>query len=440
MEPVIKFPRYGSYKNSGIEWVGDIPVHWGIEKAKWLFQKKERTVRPKDEVVTAFRDGVVTLRSNRRIDGFTNAIQEHGYQGIRKGDLVIHAMDGFAGAIGVSDSDGKATPVYAACVNRGKYYTNNFFYAYLLQNMSRAGYIEALSKGIRQRSTDFRFNDFAKLSLPVPPKNEQDNIANFLDQKTAEIDKAVAKKQRLIELLKEQKAILINQAVTRGMNPDAPMRDSGVGWIGEIPAHWEVKKLKYFSEVQSGITLGKLYSENTLISVPYLRVANVQDGYFKLDDVAELQLPRRIITQYLVRVGDILVTEGGDIDKLGRGNVWTGEIENCIHQNHIFAIRVKQNIASEYFISLATGVDYGRRYFTHTANKTTNLASTNRTKLGNFPIALPPINEQLSIVEYANGINSKYDLLIKIVQKEMSHLNEFKQTIISNAVTGKIKI
>lgn len=434
------FPRYSSYKNSDIDWVGDIPAHWEVERAKWLFKRVERSVRPDDDIVTAFRDGTVTLRSNRRTEGFTTALQEHGYQGIRKGDLVIHAMDAFAGAIGVSDSDGKATPVYAACINRGEYYTNNHYYAYLLRHMSKAGYIESLAKGIRERSTDFRFNDFAKLSLPIPPRDEQDRIANFLDQKTAEIDEAIAKKQRLIELLKEQKTILINQAVTKGLKPDVPMRDSGVEWIGEVPAHWGVKRLKYFSEVQSGITLGKLYSSNNLMSVPYLRVANVQDGFFKLDDIAELQLPQKLINQYLVRVGDILVTEGGDIDKLGRGTVWEGEIENCIHQNHIFAIRVNTAVASEYFVSLAMGCDYGRKYFTQTANKTTNLASTNRTKLGNFPIALPPIDGQQKIIEYANAVSIEFNDVITTVQREISMLNELNQTVVSAAVTGKIKI
>lgn len=440
MEAVANFPKYDQYKDSGVEWIGEVPAHWDVNRAKWLFRKEERPVRPEDDIVTAFRDGVVTLRSNRRTEGFTNALQEHGYQGIRKGDLVIHAMDAFAGAIGVSDSDGKSTPVYAACVNRGEYYTNSFYYAYLLRYMSKAGFIEALAKGIRERSTDFRFADFAKLDLPIPPKEEQDRIANFLDQKTAEIDAAIAKKQRLIELLKEQKAILINRAVTQGLDPDVPMRDSGVEWIGQVPEHWEVKKLKFFSEVQSGITLGKSYSGNNLEQIPYLRVANVQDGCFDLKDIAELNLPPSIASQYLVKTGDILITEGGDIDKLGRGTVWEGEVSPCLHQNHIFAVRIKESTAKNYFVSLVLGVDYGRKYFTNTANKTTNLASTNKTKLGNLPVALPPLNEQVKIIEYANSVNSDYADILSVSMQEAEVLKEYKNTLISEAVTGKIKL
>lgn len=197
--------RHESYKSSGIQWSKQLPAHWNLQRAKWLFDRKERPPRADDGVVTAFRDGQVTLRTNRRTEGFTNAIQEHGYQGIRKGDLVIHAMDAFAGAIGVSDSDGKSTPVYAACVPRGEYPVNSYYYAYLLRYMAHSGYIESLSKGIRERSTDFRFTEFREQLLPIPPKNEQDRIVDLLDKKTAEINAAIEKKKRLIELLQEQK-------------------------------------------------------------------------------------------------------------------------------------------------------------------------------------------------------------------------------------------
>lgn len=141
---ITKFPKHDHYQDSGVEWLGEIPAHWEVEKGKWLFEKMERPVQPEDGVVTAFRDGQVTLRSNRRTDGFTNSIKEHGYQGIRKGDLVIHAMDAFAGAIGISDSDGKSTPVYAACVPRNEYSALPSFYAYLLRYMAHSGYIVTL--------------------------------------------------------------------------------------------------------------------------------------------------------------------------------------------------------------------------------------------------------------------------------------------------------
>jgi len=153
-----KYSTYPEYRDSGVEWIGEIPENWRTIRAKNLFKKMNRLPDQNDDIVTAFRDGTVTLRKNRREDGFTMADKEIGYQKIKKGDLIIHGMDAFAGAIGVSDSEGKASPVYSACVPiRGSV---PFFHSYLLRHMSKSKYIFALAKGIRERSTEFRFKEF----------------------------------------------------------------------------------------------------------------------------------------------------------------------------------------------------------------------------------------------------------------------------------------
>ena len=135
--------KYPTYKDSGIEWLGQIPTHWEMLKAKYMFQKNKREVQDGDKVITCFRDGQVTLRENRRTTGFTESITEIGYQGIRKGDLVIHQMDAFAGAIGVSDADGKGTSVYHCCTPKGEYLT--YYYAHVIREMALKGYIQSLN-------------------------------------------------------------------------------------------------------------------------------------------------------------------------------------------------------------------------------------------------------------------------------------------------------
>ncbi len=189
------YPQYNSYKDSGVDWLGEIPEEWHTEKGKWLFNKMDRPIREDDGIVTCFRDGEVTLRSNRRTDGFTNALKEHGYQGIRKGDLVIHQMDAFAGAIGVSDSEGKSTPVYSVCVPKKPDQISPHYYMYFMRSMALRGFILSLAKGIRERSTDFRYNDFAKLDLPLPPYNVQIKISKFIESRTTQIDQAITLKQ-----------------------------------------------------------------------------------------------------------------------------------------------------------------------------------------------------------------------------------------------------
>ncbi|MBD3796128.1 MAG: restriction endonuclease subunit S, partial [Epsilonproteobacteria bacterium] len=202
------------FVDSGVEWIGKIPKHWEVRKGKRLFKQMKRPVREQDEIVTCFRDGEVTLRSNRRIDGFTNALKEHGYQGIRKGDFVIHNMDAFAGAIGISDSDGKSTPVYSVCRPYDENIVFSEYYARYLRNLALQDFILSLAKGIRERSTDFRFKDFGELELPIPPKNEQLQIVEYIENQTTKIDTAIELQQNYIDKLKEYKASLIDSVVT----------------------------------------------------------------------------------------------------------------------------------------------------------------------------------------------------------------------------------
>ena len=203
---------YPSYKDSGVEWLDKVPAHWAIERAKWLFQKMERPVREEDEIVTCFRDGIVTLRKNRRELGFTESLKEIGYQGIRRGDLVIHSMDAFAGAIGIADSDGKGTPVYSIC--KPKLQVNAYFYAHILREMARNQWIQALAKGIRERSSDFRYTDFASQPVPLPPFSEQAAVVSYLDKTSFKAETAISRDRRQMELLQEHRTRLIADVVT----------------------------------------------------------------------------------------------------------------------------------------------------------------------------------------------------------------------------------
>jgi len=244
---------YPEYKDSGVPWLGEIPTHWGIERAKGLFERMQRSIRPQDEVVTCFRDGMVTLRRNRRVSGFTESLKEIGYQGVRRGDLVIHAMDAFAGAIGVSDSEGKCTPVYSVC--QPKRDLDVHYYAHIVREMARTKYIEALARGIRERSSDFRFEMFASQYLPVPSPSEQRAIARFLDYHDRLTRRYIRAQRHLIELLTEQKQALIQQAVTRGLDPHVKLKPSGIEWLGEIPEHWDVRRLKRTATLHRGYDL-----------------------------------------------------------------------------------------------------------------------------------------------------------------------------------------
>jgi|CXWL01.1.fsa_nt_gi type I restriction enzyme S subunit len=430
--------HYSAYKNPGVPWLGEVPEHWDLERGKWLFCKMDRPVSQTDEVVTCFRDGVVTLRKNRRVRGFTESLKEIGYQGIRRGDLVIHAMDAFAGAIGVSDSDGKGTPVYSVCEPSPD--ANSSYYAYTVREMARSQWILALAKGIRERSTDFRFDDFASQELPLPPLSEQSAIVRFLGHADRRIRRYIRTKQKLINLLEEQKQAIIHRAVTRGLDANVRFKLSGVEWLGEVPEHWTLARLKDAAVVQTGLTLGKNYKGAKTESRPYLRVANVQIGRVDLRHVKNLDVPSDEANGATLRSGDVLMTEGGDIDKLGRGCVWRDEIPGCLHQNHIFAVRCRKDVLNPEFLAGLMASRHGRAYFQLTAKQTTNLASTNSTTLRAFPVFLPPLPEQQAILDEIARKISGLVITMSRAEREIEFLREYRTRLIADVVTGKLDV
>ena len=200
-------------RDSGVDWIGQIPEHWEVTRFKNLFSQSRLPVKPDDGVVTSYRDGQVTLRANRRLSGYTEAIIEGGYQGIRKNQLVLNSMDAFEGAIGVSDSDGKCTPEYVIC-NPKSEGISQYYFSYLLREMALAKYIQVICNAVRQRAVRIRFNNLASRFMVVPPKKEQDDIVAFIEVKTKKIDSGLKHLNHQIQKLKEYKTTLINSAVT----------------------------------------------------------------------------------------------------------------------------------------------------------------------------------------------------------------------------------
>lgn len=286
--------------------------------------------------------------------------------------------------------------------------------------------------------------EFLRNYVAVFPRlEEQRAIAAWLDDRTKRIDDLVATKRRLIELLAEQRSALITRAVTKGLNPTAPMKPSGIHWLGDMPKHWDLKRLKFASHLQTGITLGKKHDEDArkrLVLRPYLRVANVQDGWLDLDHITEIEVLPEQFARYELRPGDVLMTEGGDLDKLGRGYVWEGQIDGCLHQNHIFAVRPNPALLNSAFLAAQMASQHGRNYFTKTGQKTTNLASTNATKLGDFPVPLPPRPEQYQIMTWVTATNGRFEDLIEAADSAIELLSEHRQALITAAVTGQIQI
>jgi len=289
--------------------------------------------------------------------------------------------------------------------------------------------------GGQKRVPDNFVRDFIS---PGAPLEEQIGIAAFLDRETAKIDALIEEQRRLIALLKEKRQAVISHAVTKGLDPNAPMKDSGIEWLGEVPAHWRVVPLKFLASVQTGLAKGKDHGDAVTVRVPYLRVANVQNGYLNLEDVAEIEVLPADIDRYRLRVGDVLMNEGGDFDKLGRGDVWRGQISDCLHQNHVFAVRPTK-VASSW-LNIVNGSDYAQRFFMLRSKQTTNLASISSSNLMELPVVLPPVDEQAKIEEVVQSARTELDALTGEAQRAIDLLTERRAALISAAVTGKIDV
>lgn len=210
-------------------------------------------------------------------------------------------------------------------------------------------------------------------------------------------------------------------------------KDSGVEWLGAVPAHWTVTRLKFIAHVQTGVAKGKDNTGQQTIVVPYLRVANVQDGYLDLEDVATIEIPADDLPRYRLRAGDVLMNEGGDFDKLGRGHVWDGSIDPCIHQNHVFAVR--PFCVSPQWLNLVTGSAYAQFYFMSRSKQSTNLASISSTNVMELPVVLPSAAEQAAIARFLAPEVAKIDTLIAQQQRLIELLTEKRQAVIAHAVT-----
>lgn len=405
-----RYPRYPAYKPSGVSWEHEFPAHWKLKRGKYLFERMSRAIQDDDEVITAFRDGEVTLRSNRRTDGFTFSIKEIGYQGIRKGDLVIHQMDGFAGAIGVSDSDGKSSPVYSVCMPSSFSEADPYYFAYLLRFLAWNEFILSLAKGIRERSTSFGFREFGELSYPVPSIDEQKSIVAFLDGQTAVLDSLIQEKQALIGLLREKRAAVIGTAVTQGLDPTVPMKDSGVEWIGRIPAHWEVRRLSSVTHLQRGYDLTTAEREEGEVPV------YSSSGLAGYHSIAMTKGPG-VITGRYGTIGEIYYSET---------DFWamnTSLFVKDFRGNHPrFAYYLLQTLPFKAFSgkSAVPGVD--------------------RKDLHQLEVCCPPVEQQTEIAIYLDEQLPKFEQAIAETEASIATLQEYRAALIATAVTGQIDV
>ena len=433
-------------RDSGIPWLGEIPNHWQVTRLKLVatvqsglalgknYGNEELTEYPYLRVANV-QDGYLDLSEIKTVE-----VSERDAQGCR-----LQAGDVLMNEGGDADKLGRGaiwTGEIDPCLHQNHVFAVRPYRVLprWLNLWTSADGAKAFFESRAKQSTNLASisaTNLKELPVPLPPPETQRAIADFLDAETARIDALIAAKENLLAILAEKRRALVTQAVTRGLNPSVPMRDSGIPWLAEIPEHWEVTRLKLLAAVQSGLALGKKYGNEELTEYPYLRVANVQDGYLDLSEVKTVEVSERDAIGCRLQAGDVLMNEGGDADKLGRGAIWTGEIDPCLHQNHVFAVRPRR--VSSQWLNLWTSGDGAKAFFESRAKQSTNLASISATNLKELPIPIPPVEEQESLVQLVRQELEKVGRFESAMHTTISLLRERREAVIAAAVTGQLQ-
>jgi type I restriction enzyme S subunit len=289
-------------------------------------------------------------------------------------------------------------------------------------------YFALLALEIPSRGYNRHFTILSERTLPLPPLPEQKKIAHILST----VQRAIEAQERIIQITIELKKALMHKLFTEGLRNE-PQKQTE---IGPVPESWEVVPLSECAVVQTGIAKGRKVNAEEAVEVPYLRVANVQDGYLDLSEMKTITIRKNEQSRFALQKGDVVLTEGGDFDKLGRGFIWHGQIDNCVHQNHVFSVRPDMERISSEFFAYQSQSPYGKSYFLSVAHKTTNLACINTTKLKAFPVLLPPQDQQKDIVDACHSIDGK----IRVARSKKTQLQDLFRTLLHDLMTAKTRV
>lgn len=421
-------------KDSGIEWIGEIPKDWKIIKGKYVLEYLQKPVKDDDGVITCFRDGEVTLRSNRREDGFTLSDKEIGYQGIDVGDLVVHGMDGFAGAIGISDSRGKASPVLN--VFNSKY--SKRYLMYYLRSMAFSNVFIALASGIRVRSCDLSWNKLANLPYPTTSYEEQTEIVRYIDSQCSEIDATAEDIQKEITLLEDYKKSVITEAVTKGLNPDSEMKDSGIEWIGEIPKDWDLLKIGYVTKEISDIDHYMPSDSDDIDKVPYLMIGDLKENISQIDFESCKYISKKVYRALSIKSKpekeNVIFARYATI-----GTVCFVDSEKQLLVSYA-CLTVKANELIKgrflfYYFKSNAFLEEVSQYV-----KSNTQGNIGKESLIRAKIVVPKLKEQTQIISYLDSKCSEIDSIIADKKRQLYILAEYKKSLIYEYVTGKKEV
>ncbi len=426
-----RYKPYPQYKDSGVEWLGEVPKDWEARRLGFYFIERREKVSDKEyEALSVTKNGVVPqLQNAAKTDDGDNRKK------VCIGDFVINSRSDRKGSSGLSEFLGSVSLINIVLQPNN---IDEFFTHYLLKSYPFQEEFYRYGKGIVADLWSTNYSEMKNIIIPYPSLEEQQSIVNFLDNATCKIDTLIQKQQNLIELLKEKRQALISHAVTKGLNPHVKMKDSGVEWLGEVPEHWKVVPLRYLGKLQNGISKGGEYFGSGFPFISYSDIYNNAFLPLQVNGLAQSSEEDRVL--YSVCKGDVFFTRTSEtMNDIGVASTCLQSIENAIFSG--FTIRFRQSVQkiNEHFSKYYFRMGQLQTFFEKQINLVTR-ASLGQDVLKQLPVCLPPLPEQQSIAICLDNATCKIDTLISKAEKAIELLKERRTTLISATVTGKIDV
>jgi len=440
----MSLPRYPEYKDSGVEWLGEVPAHWEIRRLSSLFvQVTEEGDTDLPVLMVSIHSGVSDdeIDEEERSRKVTRSEDRSKYKRVAPGDLVYNMMRAWQGGFGTATVTGLVSPAYVVAR------PTETFQTHLVEQQLRSPQAVEEMRRHSRGVTDFRlrlyWDEFKTLSITLPPATEQTAIAAFLDRETAKIDALIAEQDKLLALLTEKRQATISHAVTKGLDPDVPMKDSGVKWLGEVPRHWKLMRIRHLvSTIEQGWSP---QCENFPVEAPdewgVLKVGCVNGGFFRPSENKKLPLELAPMPAYALKRGDLLISRANTRELVGSAAVVQRDFNNLLLCDKLYRLRLAPGKCLAAFAAAYLSTREARSQIELDATgASSSMLNIGQSAVLDLLMPLPVMDEQKAIAEFISAETARLDALAAEATRAIALLKERRSALISAAVTGKIDV
>ena len=436
-------PSYPDYKPAGLPWLAQVPAHWEVKRNKYLFRERDaRSQTGAEELLTVSQYTGITKRADRRKhteELLTTAASLVGYKLVDRHDLVINIMLAWNGSLGISDFNGIVSPAY--CVYKPTSTDDPRYFHYLFRTPLYKAMYKAVSTGVVDSRLRLYSDKFFALPALLPPLPEQQRIVAFLDGKTRQIARLLRNKRQLIKLLTEQKQALIHRAVTQGLDADAPRKDSGVAWLGEVPAHWEVKRFRtLITNIEQGWSPQCESQPAQEGQWGVLKVGCVNNSVFTISENKALPAELIPIPEYEVQPGDLLMSRANTRELVGSAALVRNTQSKLLLCDKLYRIKLKDSILPEYAELFLNTKTTRWQIESVTSGASSSMQNISQGVVRDLIVFLPPQKEQQDIINYVQNDTDLIDQTITRAQREIELIQEYRTRLIADVVTGRVDV